>query len=125
MTDPTGAPILVVEDDIPTQNLLRAVLRRYGFDADVAADGREAIGKLQTGAYAAVVLDVMMPGVGGSEVVEFVGAMSSPVPVVVCSAAGPKALAALEVDVVKAIIRKPFEIDELIATVRNIVLGTR
>jgi DNA-binding response OmpR family regulator len=120
-TEPTSLPILIVDDDEPTQNLLRAVLRRCGYASEVASNGREAIGLLREKRYAAVVLDMMMPEVGGHEVVAFLGASESSVPVIICSAAGPRALAGFDPAVVKAIVRKPFDIDELVAAVTAVV----
>ena len=117
MTSPTdGVAILVVDDDLPTQHLLRAVLRRRGYLVEVAADGREAIAMIEAGTYAAVVLDVMMPTLSGYEVVAFLAHAAKNIPVVICSAAGPKALADFP-HVVKAVVRKPFDIDQLLQAV--------
>ncbi|HVG23501.1 MAG TPA: response regulator [Thermoanaerobaculia bacterium] len=115
-TEP-GLPILIVDDDEPTQNLLRVVLRRHAYETDVAANGRDAIGLLQAKPFAAVVLDMMMPEVGGHEVIAFLGAREHHVPVIICTAAGPAVLTGVDPAVVKAIIRKPFDIDELVAAV--------
>lgn len=52
--------ILIVDDDEPTQNLLRAVLRKCGYASDVASNGEQAIGLLRQKRYAAVVLDMMI-----------------------------------------------------------------
>lgn len=113
-------PILIVDDDEPTQRLLQAVLRRSGYGSDLAANGAQAIARLQTHSYAAVILDVMMPEVGGREVVDFLTASSNPVPVVICSAAGPSALGGFDPTVVKAVIRKPFDVDELAQAVKTV-----
>lgn len=121
MTTQETLPILIVDDDEPTQQLLRAVLRRCGCTSELASNGREAIALLQEKRYAAVVLDVMMPDIGGREVVAFLAASPTPVPVIICSAAGPAALAGFDAAVVKAIVRKPFEIDHLVATVTALV----
>ena len=67
-----------------------------------------------------IVLDVMMPDVSGRDVVEFIAAESIPIPVVICSAAGPKALAGFDTNVVKAIIRKPFDIEEFVKIVTTL-----
>ena len=114
---PSSFPILIVEDDEPTQNLLRAVLRRCGYASDIASNGEHAIGLLREKRYAAVVLDMMMPEVSGYEVVASIGTAADPVPVIICSAAGPTALAGFDPTVVKAIVRKPFDIDQLVAAV--------
>lgn len=121
VTEQTSFPILIVEDDAATQNLLGAVFRRRGYACALAFNGREAIALLQANRYAAVVLDLMMPEVGGREVVAFLAAASKDVPVVICSAAGPAALTGFDADVVKAIIRKPFDIDLLVETVASVI----
>lgn len=123
-TETTAFPILIVEDDEPTQKLLRAVLLRCGYASDVASNGRQAIALLQTKQYAAVVLDLMMPEVGGQDVVAFLGGTASPTPVIICSAAGPAALRGFDPNVVRAIVRKPFDIDEIVAVVASVTGGT-
>ena len=118
--EPTALPILIVEDDEPTRKLLDAVLTRSGFSTAFATNGREAMRLLRTTNYAAVVLDIMMPEVGGREVVELITAESIPVPVVICSAAGPRVLTGFDPNIVKGIIRKPFDIEEFVAMVTSV-----
>jgi DNA-binding response OmpR family regulator len=113
--------ILIVEDDEPTQNLLQAVLRRFDYTTALASNGAEAIDRLRQKEYAAVVLDLMMPAVSGRDVIDFLATLAAPTPVVICSAAGPAAMTGLDPKVVKAVVRKPFDIDELVATVRAAV----
>lgn len=120
-TDQPGFRILIVEDDRPTQGLLRAVFQKRGYACELAGNGREAIALLKANEYAAVLLDLMMPEVGGREVVAFLEAASMSVPVVICTAAGPAALSGFDAVVVKAIIRKPFDIDLLIETVTSVI----
>lgn len=117
--------ILVVEDDVPTQKLLETVLRRAGYACQLAANGREAIALLQQNDYAAIVLDLMMPAVGGREVIDFLAEASSRIPVVVCSAAGPAALTGFDPIIVKAVIRKPFDVDHFVAIVAAAVQARR
>ena len=116
-SEPSKFPILIVDDDEPTQNLLRAVLRRCGCASDVAANGGKAIELLRENEYAAVILDMMMPEVSGHEVIAFLGMAAKRVPVIVCSAVGPMALASFDPSVVKAVVRKPFDIEQLMAVV--------
>jgi CheY-like chemotaxis protein len=113
-------PVLIVEDDEPTQNLLQAMLRRWGYASEIAANGREAIGLLERTDFSIIVLDMMMPSVGGREVIDFVAAASRPTPIIICSAAGPSAFEGADPAVVKAIIRKPFDIDEMIDTINRV-----
>lgn len=115
----TAAPVLIVEDDEPTQKLLQALLRRAGYTTRIAANGGEAIALLREDIFAVVVLDLMMPTVGGREVVDFLVAEGKNVPVVICSAAGPAALGGFDTNVVKAVVRKPFDLDQFVAAVRD------
>ncbi len=116
----TALPVLIVEDDDPTRKLLEAVLTRGGFTTSFATNGREAIRLLRTNDYAVVVLDIMMPEVGGHEVIEVITAESIPVPVVICSAAGPRVLTGFDPNVVKGVIRKPFDIEEFVTMVTSV-----
>ena len=115
----TAVPILIVEDDEPTQKLLQAVLRRYGYASEVASNGQEGIDRLREREYAVVVLDIMMPSVGGRGVVDYLSTAERKVPVIVCSAAGPKALTGFDPEIVKGVVRKPFDVDEFIAAIRS------
>jgi CheY-like chemotaxis protein len=116
----TALPILIVEDDEPTVQLLQAILRRAGHATETTANGRDAIALLQQKRYSAIVLDMMMPEVGGREVVDFVRTLEVRTPVIVCSAAGPRALEGLDDAVVKAVIRKPFDVEQFMSTIRSL-----
>ena len=113
-------PVLVVDDDEPTQKLLQAVLRRAGFESEVAANGSVAMQLLESGEYAAIVLDVMMPNVDGRQVVEFLLTKETPAPVIICSAASPRMLLEFDPRVVKAVLRKPFDVDELMSMILSV-----
>jgi two-component system sensor histidine kinase/response regulator len=68
--DPGEAPqssplILIVEDNDINQILVVRMLERRGYRADVAADGREALTKLEAQSYAAVLMDCQMPELSG------------------------------------------------------------
>lgn len=60
--------ILVVDDDPVTVAMISSVLKKDGFDVSEAADGMAAIARLETEDFAAVVLDLLMPGMDGFEV---------------------------------------------------------
>ncbi|MCX5786547.1 MAG: response regulator [Elusimicrobia bacterium] len=59
--------ILVVEDDVDTQNLARVMLGRAGYKLDVAANGREALKKCAAFNYDLVFMDIQMPEMDGHE----------------------------------------------------------
>lgn len=61
---------LVVEDDAVTRRLLRHLLAERGCDVDEAVDGQQAINLLTTHAYAVVLLDIVLPRISGTAVME-------------------------------------------------------
>lgn len=67
-----GARVLVVDDTEANRDLLTSWLRRRGFEAEAAADGASAIELIDRTAYDAVLLDVMMPGISGLDVLRAV-----------------------------------------------------
>lgn len=105
--------VLIVDDDQPTQQLLAALMRRNGFDSVVCANGAQAVTALGTTEFAVIILDLMMPEVDGQAVIEYVSREKENVPVIVCTAAGPRRTDAIDSKVVRAIVRKPFDIDHL------------
>ncbi|HUP45173.1 MAG TPA: response regulator [Thermoanaerobaculia bacterium] len=110
---------LVVDDEGPIRNLIAAMLRRERIPADTAGNGIEAVELLRTNRYACVVLDLMMPVMNGRDVIDAMLRHRVPqVPVIVITAAGESAIGDLEPEVVKLIIRKPFEVSRVIETVR-------
>ena len=121
MTQETRETILLVDDDEPTQRLLEALLRRNGYQAELAANGREAIDLLLKREYAAVVLDLMMPAVGGREVIDFLATAVRKPPVIVCTAAGIAASSNLDTAIVRAIVRKPFDIEEFVGVLKTLL----
>ena len=120
---PQENTVLIVEDDPATQQLLVALMRRNGLQSVVAADGRQAIDQLRGRPFDAVILDLMMPAVGGREVLEFLTEQKRTEGVIVCTAAGPKMTAEIQSPLIHAVIRKPFDIDELTRLVAEIVKG--
>jgi CheY-like chemotaxis protein len=104
---------LIVEDDPAIRRLLQKLLARLEIDIDLAADGRTAVEKLSSGRYSVIVLDLMVPEVNGFEVVDFIKSRQIPTPVAVVSAVSQQALTRLDLDVVKLVISKPFDVDEL------------
>jgi len=57
--------ILIVEDDINTQKLMCAVLKRGGYNAYTAKDGLEALDRMETKRFDLIILDLMMPRMDG------------------------------------------------------------
>jgi two-component system KDP operon response regulator KdpE len=108
---------LIVEDDPAIRKLVEKLLTRRGIDIDIAPDGRVALQKLAAGRYSVVVLDLMIPEASGYEIIDFIKGHDPSLPVAVVSAVSQQALTRLDLDVVKLVISKPFDVDEFTKSV--------
>jgi two-component system, OmpR family, response regulator MprA len=117
--------ILVVDDDTRLRRALKRVLVANGFAVEVAEDGLEALARLRTESYDAVVLDVMMPGCDGIEVCERLRAAGDQLPVLMLTArhAVRDRVAGLESGADDYLV-KPFANEELIARLRALLRRT-
>jgi len=82
--------ILIVDDDPVQRRLLKAAAEKAGYDVELLTEGRSALACLiePEHGYAAVVLDLMMPEMGGLEVLERLSAAGSTTPVIVQTGQG-------------------------------------
>lgn len=78
--------ILVVEDDINTQKLMCAVLKRGGYNVYTAKDGLEALDKMETQRFDLIVLDLMMPRMDGYELCEQLRDVGENIPILMVTA---------------------------------------
>jgi DNA-binding response OmpR family regulator len=79
--------VLLVDDDSELTAMLTEYLHSEGFEVDCAADGQSGAEAALSGAYAVVVLDVMMPRMGGLEALRKIR-QASQVPVLMLTAKG-------------------------------------
>jgi len=64
--------VLIVDDDEAGRQALSTCLASFGYEPTEAADGMEALIRLQTGAYALVITDYRMAGLNGLELLQIV-----------------------------------------------------
>jgi DNA-binding response OmpR family regulator len=62
---------LIVEDDAATRKALAGLVAGAGFDIDEAADGELAVGLLTRNSYDVVVLDLILPKISGTDIMEY------------------------------------------------------
>lgn len=112
--------VLVADDEDSIRMLVSRVLRRAGFDAVEANDGRYAIEQLDGGEFDAVVLDLMMPRVDGFGVVEhLIRTQPRMIEKTVVMTAYPKTAAKERLHHLCCILTKPFEVAELVQFVTD------
>ncbi len=108
---------LIVEDDPAIRRLVEKLLTRNGITVDVAGDGLVAVEKLAANRYSVIVLDLMVPELNGFQLIDFIKERKITTPVAVVSAVSHQSLTNLDLDVVKLVISKPFDVDEFIKAV--------
>jgi len=117
--EPGSASVLVIEDEPGIVDFLRRGLEAEGFRVDAALDGVEGERLALSGRFDIVVLDLMLPGKGGLEVLEQLQRTRPAMPVLVLTARGEveDRVHGLETGAVDYLV-KPFSLVELVARLR-------
>ena len=117
----TGARILVVDDEASIRRSLKGNLESRGYTVDAAETGEKAMKAFENRRPDLLILDLLMPGLGGIDVVRKLRAVST-IPIIVLSAMGE------ETEKVKALelgaddyMTKPFGMEELFARIRSLL----
>jgi two-component system response regulator MprA len=117
--------ILVVDDERAVRESLGRALKLEGYDVELAADGAEALHRLEGNQPDAVILDVLMPGVDGLEVARRVRRTGNRVPMLMLTAreAVHDRVAGLDAGA-DDYVTKPFALEELVARLRALLRRT-
>jgi len=117
--------ILIVDDDRDIRDLLSEYLKKQGYRASVAADGRAMRSVLSRAAPALIVLDLMLPGEDGLTLCREVRAQSD-IPIIMLTARGAEVdrIVGLEMGA-DDYLSKPFSPRELVARIKSILRRTR
>jgi two-component system, OmpR family, response regulator MprA len=118
--------ILVVDDERAVRESLRRALELEGYEIELAADGNEALYRLEvTEEPDALILDVLMPGVDGLEVCRRLRVAGSKLPVLMLTARTEveDRVAGLDAGA-DDYVTKPFALEELLARVRALLRRT-
>jgi two-component system OmpR family response regulator len=115
----TAATVLLIEDEEGIVDFVRRGLEAEGFAVEAALDGQEGERLALRGGYDAIVLDLMLPGPGGLQILASVRRATPNVPVIVLTARGEieDRVQGLEAGAVDYLV-KPFSLAELVARVR-------
>src|ERR1700733_3444136 len=117
--------VLIVDDDVELCGLVQEYLTAEGFSLKAVHDGEKGLQQPLTNEYTLVVLDVMLPGINGFEVLRRIRSVSK-VPVLLLTARGEDVdhLVGLEIGA-DDYFPKPFNPRELVARIRSILRRTR
>lgn len=114
--------LLVAEDETNLRTVIRKRLIKEGYSVDACKDGQEALDYLEVSPYDTVILDIMMPGLSGMEVLKWMRAKGNRTPVLFLTARD-----GVE-DRVKGLdsgaddyLVKPFAFEELLARIRVMI----
>lgn len=106
--------ILVAEDDKSLNQLVCSYLRASGYETTSCFDGAEALAAMETGKYAMLVTDIMMPNVDGFALAEAVRSSDDKIPILFMSALDDKPSKMLSYKLgVDDYVTKPFDADLL------------
>ncbi len=110
--------ILLVEDDIETSDMLKDFLITENFEVVTAYDGKSACKKFLEDKYSLVLLDIMIPGINGIEVMKIIRE-SSTVPIIIISAKDSDSDKTLGLGLdADDYITKPFSVIEVLARIK-------
>ena len=113
--------VLVVEDDLKFAGVLRQGLKEQGYGVDLAADARQGFEMAMASEYDAILLDVMLPGRSGLDVLSDLRARGSRSPILVLSARSSVQDRVRGLDLgADDYLSKPFAFQELLARLRAI-----
>jgi len=125
--------ILLAEDDDASQKLIRYIIEKYGWEIDMAANGTEALDKLNGKKYDILLLDINMPQINGLELLDIIksnaGFKNYDLPVIVISAYAQKDLieqvlaAGADDFIAKPISEK--DISDIIFKLVNLILASK
>ena len=112
--------ILAVDDERPIAELLRLSLTRAGYECVCAYDGNEAVEKIDKEAFDLILLDVMLPGINGFELMDYIRSTGIPVIFLTAKDAVSDRVKGLKMGAEDYII-KPFDVLELLARVEGVL----
>ena len=112
--------ILIAEDEEPIANLIKINLRRAGYQCTWAADGEQAADLMDEEHFDLLLLDVMLPGINGYELMDYAKALELPVIFLTALGSTENKVKGLKMGA-DDYLTKPFEIVELLARVEAVL----
>lgn len=112
--------VLIVEDEKPISELIRMSLRKAGYTCDCVYDGDACVERIGKKPYDLILLDIMLPGCSGYELMEYIRPLEIPVIFITAKNAVADRVKGLRMGAEDYLV-KPFEIVELLARVEVVL----
>lgn len=115
--------VLIAEDDVVIRHLVKGVLEREDLEVEEAENGEAAIDKIRSTHFDAILLDFMMPVASGFDVIDWIKANRPDITrsCVIVMTAAVHHLQHFEAERVYAVVKKPFDVVDLLDVVRKCV----
>ena len=124
MSDPVSQKrLLVVDDDMSYRMLLAKFLRDGGFIVDLAANGEQAMQRMQKESYDAALVDNLMPGLSGLDLVKWMQTNYASIPTIILTGYSSNEIKEnfSNLQVAAYISKKDFEISTLVSTIQSLL----
>lgn len=115
--------ILIVEDEATIARLMQVSLLRAGYDCTVANDGLTAADLIAENDFDIALLDIMLPGLDGYELLDYLRPLGTPVIFITAKTATKDRVRGLQLGADDYLV-KPFEVEELLARVGAVLRRT-
>lgn len=117
--------ILIIEDDQKQADILLALFEEKGYEVVVAMDGNKATEEVNRGVFDAILLDLLLPEMGGLELLRYIGEGSknktTPVIVITNSTSKDHMASVLEYGVQKYFIKAETKLEDILLAVEEVV----
>lgn len=118
--------ILVIDDESGIVKVLEKRLKDHNFDVDIAFNGKDGLDKIYQSAPDLIILDIMMPGMGGNEIAAKLkqNKSTAKIPIIFLSALQSKEDEQKQGSIVggNIILAKPYDINILVAKINEMIL---
>lgn len=116
--------VLIVEDDEAIANLIKINLAAAGYDCTCAFDGKEGADCIEKENFDLILLDIMLPGIDGYELLEYVKPIGTPIIFLTAKGRVEERIKGLKLGADDYIV-KPFQVGELLARVEALLRRCR
>jgi len=107
--------VLIIDDDKGISAMLKCALIPHGYDVETSSNGTEGTAAFDKGCYDAVITDICMPGMNGTNVAHYIRDSAKPLTPVIGISGTPWLLDSGDFD---AVLEKPFSISALLSTLQ-------